>query len=268
MRGSCGRVFAEAAIRESQYVKVKEHFDRKADNYYEHVYLSGKNNHHVHNQQVRRTYFRDLICEHQVRQDSLGLDIGAGPGSITIDLAQGGFETYAIDLSFHMLLNNRKNAGNDVKLAQCSAESLCYQDGAFDLVTAAGVLEYVEDDSRVLSEILRVLKPGGTLIISVPVKESVVSSQIRKIFVSLVFKMEIDRFHHKHYIPRRFLEKVETAGYRLESSISHHFVFFPLDYLAPNLSIYFDNILTRLFSRNRTIGRFGKTYIVSVMKPG
>jgi ubiquinone/menaquinone biosynthesis C-methylase UbiE len=248
-------------------VKVREHFDEKADSYYEHVYLSGKKNHHVHNQQVRREYFRGLIYEHQARQNGLGLDIGAGPGSITIVLAQGGFDTYAVDLSFRMLRNNRKYAGNDAKLAQCSAESLSYKNGAFDIVTAAGVLEYVDDDNKALGEILRVLKPGGTLIISVPIKESALSAHARKFLVRLLFKKDIAPFHHKHYTPERFREKVEKAGYRLETSTSHHFVFFPLDYLVPNLSVRFDYILTRLFAKSSALGRFGKTYIVSARKP-
>ena len=249
-------------------MKVREHFDEKADSYFEHVYLSGKKNHHVHNQQVRRTYIRGLIGELRVQQDGLGLDIGSGPGSIAMYLAQAGFDTCAIDLSFRMLLNNRKYAGNGVKLAQCSAESLCYEDEAFDVVTAAGVLEYVEDDSKVLGEILRVLRPGGTMIISVPIGESAVSAHVRRILFRLLFNKEVDPFHHKHYTREEFREKVDEAGFRHESNISHHFVFFPFDYLVPGLSVRFDYSLTRLFGKSSTLGRFGKTYIVSAIKPG
>jgi ubiquinone/menaquinone biosynthesis C-methylase UbiE len=77
-----------------------------------------------------------------------------------------------------MLINNRQNTGSFVKQSQCSADAICYKDNSFDVVTAAGVLEYVANDQRMLGEIMRVLKPGGMLIISVPTK-FVISTSVR-----------------------------------------------------------------------------------------
>ncbi len=46
--------------------------------------------------------------------------------------------------------------------------ALPFATGAFDLVTAFDVIEHVEDDARVFGELIRVLKPEGRLVFSVP----------------------------------------------------------------------------------------------------
>src|ERR1700730_8400269 len=51
---------------------------------------------------------------------------------------------------------------------QGGAESLPFEDGSFDLVTALDVLEHLDDDALALREIGRVLRPGGCLLMSVP----------------------------------------------------------------------------------------------------
>ena len=49
-----------------------------------------------------------------------------------------------------------------------SAEQIPFRDQGFDLVLCTQMLEYAPDPGRVLSEIHRVLKPGGRLLLSVP----------------------------------------------------------------------------------------------------
>lgn len=51
------------------------------------------------------------------------------------------------------------------------AQQLSYADASFDLVTHTEVLEHVPDDARALAELLRVLRPGGTMIFTVPMHE-------------------------------------------------------------------------------------------------
>ena len=242
---------------------VQEHFDAKANDYYQHVYLSGKRNCHVHNQQVRRTYFRALLPNQPARATGRALDIGCGPGSITKDLSENGWDTHCVDISLNMLRNARLITGDSVQHIQCSVESLCFRENAFDLVTAAGVLEYVPNDANSLKEIFRVLKPGGTLVISVPIK-SVISTTLKQ---RMTLGKKVDRFHHKSYTPNTFLNAIRDTGFTLRKIISHHFVLFPIDFLFPQLSIALDLRLTRLMNMHSFFRRFGRTLIVCATKP-
>jgi SAM-dependent methyltransferase len=73
--------------------------------------------------------------------------------------------THFIDISSPVVaqLNAR---GGVASAGEVSA--LPFRDGAFDLVGAFDVIEHIEDDRRVFSELSRVLKSGGALVLSVP----------------------------------------------------------------------------------------------------
>jgi demethylmenaquinone methyltransferase/2-methoxy-6-polyprenyl-1,4-benzoquinol methylase len=60
-----------------------------------------------------------------------------------------------------------QNAGLDPHLQQADVMSLPYEDQSFDVVMAAHVLEHLPDPQRALSEMIRVLKPGGMVFICV-----------------------------------------------------------------------------------------------------
>ena len=54
---------------------------------------------------------------------------------------------------------------------QFNIENIPFSDSSFDLVFASHVLEYVENDTQAISEIKRVLRPGGIAMLPVPVKQ-------------------------------------------------------------------------------------------------
>jgi SAM-dependent methyltransferase len=94
------------------------------------------------------------------------LDLGCGLGGFLPSLQQLGFETIAADMDRDSL-----RYCHDRGFLQCS-EIDCYQlpfpDCSFDWVTMFDVIEHIEDDTRVLREVKRILKPGGKAMISVP----------------------------------------------------------------------------------------------------
>ena len=57
------------------------------------------------------------------------------------------------------------------RLCAADATALPYADARFDLVIANHVLEHIEDDWAALAEIRRVLRPGGSAILQVPVAQ-------------------------------------------------------------------------------------------------
>jgi SAM-dependent methyltransferase len=77
--------------------------------------------------------------------------------------------THFLDLSPPVI--DRLNADGGLARAGEITE-LPFEDDHFDLVAAFDVIEHVEDDARVFSELTRVLKPGGRLIFSVPLHPS------------------------------------------------------------------------------------------------
>jgi len=73
--------------------------------------------------------------------------------------------TQFIDISAPALAKLHER-GARVTLAQVS--SLPFADGTFDLVCALDIIEHVEDEDGPLSELSRVVKPGGVLLVSTP----------------------------------------------------------------------------------------------------
>lgn len=61
-----------------------------------------------------------------------------------------------------------QNVAGDIDHLICPGESLGVADGSFDLILLLDVLEHVPDPSFVLHELRRLLRPEGTLIVSVP----------------------------------------------------------------------------------------------------
>ena len=96
------------------------------------------------------------------------LDVGCGAGALLADLHQKGAKVTGLDASAEMLNLARSRLGPDIDLHHADlCEKLPFADGAFDMVTASLVLHYLEDWSGPLSEVRRVLAPGGRLIASV-----------------------------------------------------------------------------------------------------
>jgi arsenite methyltransferase len=94
------------------------------------------------------------------------IDIGCGPGYLTRDLAAGAGESgsvLGIDQSESMLEIARARCEGmpGVRFEQANAVELPAENESFDLVVSTQVMEYVEDIDRALSEIARVLRPGG-----------------------------------------------------------------------------------------------------------
>ena len=107
------------------------------------------------------------------------LDIGAGAGRHAFEALRRGATTVACDLDAAELSPCRDTmeamaAAGEVPpgargdVVGGSALRLPFAGGAFDRVVAAEVLEHIDDDLAALGELWRVLRPGGTLAVTVP----------------------------------------------------------------------------------------------------
>ncbi|WP_182376861.1 class I SAM-dependent methyltransferase [Nocardioides sp. WS12] len=96
------------------------------------------------------------------------LDAGCGSGPLTAALRDRGAVVTGFDASAAMVELARQRLGDDADLhVACLGEPLPFADGEYDDVVASLVLHYLEDWTGALSELRRVLKPGGRLLVSV-----------------------------------------------------------------------------------------------------
>ncbi len=99
------------------------------------------------------------------------LEIGAGTGFFSLNLRQAGVlsEVSVSDISPGMVeaaQANGRRLGFEVEGRVGDAEHLPYDDGSFDLVLGHAVIHHIPDVELALRECLRVLRPGGRLVIA------------------------------------------------------------------------------------------------------
>lgn len=98
------------------------------------------------------------------------LDICTGTGGVALDIARkSGGLVVGVDLSENMQSAAHRNVNkagmaDKVSIVGGRAESLSFKDGCVDGLCFTYLLRYVEDPSYTLVEMVRVLKPGGTLV--------------------------------------------------------------------------------------------------------
>ncbi|MEC4019740.1 class I SAM-dependent methyltransferase [Streptomyces sp. H27-D2] len=94
------------------------------------------------------------------------LEIGAGAAQCSRWLAAQGARPVALDLS-HRQLQHALRIGADFPVVQADAGVLPFADASFDLACSAyGAVPFVADPVHVMSEVFRVLRPGGRWIFS------------------------------------------------------------------------------------------------------
>jgi SAM-dependent methyltransferase len=94
------------------------------------------------------------------------LDLGCGDGRLTSELEAT--ELTAADVSPVALARAARRLP-DARIVELEPDAaLPFDDGSFDLVLCAETIEHVRDVQLLLSEIRRVLRPGGTLALTTP----------------------------------------------------------------------------------------------------
>jgi arsenite methyltransferase len=107
-----------------------------------------------------------------IPEGGIALDVGSGPGSVTASLARAaGPEGLAlgVDISEPMLTRAvRAEAGPQVGFLRADAQRLPLRDQSVDAVVSIAVLQLIPDPKAALSEMARVLRPGGRLAVMIP----------------------------------------------------------------------------------------------------
>ena len=144
------------------------------------------------------------------------LDVGCGTGANLKMLSQFG-DAEGVDISQDAVDFCRERGLTQVKLG--AAESLPYDAGTFDLVTALDVVEHLDDDMGGLKEMRRVLRPDGRILLFVPtfmwlwgVQDEVSHhrrryrlSQLRRVVTQAGFTVERTTYANIFFLPPIFL---------------------------------------------------------------
>jgi SAM-dependent methyltransferase len=101
--------------------------------------------------------------------DGVFLDVGCGPGWLCVHVGSGKPQVDAIglDTSEQMVAHARRNKGPrlNVTIRKMDAMDIKFPEATFDVAAAVQSAHHWEDTNRVLSEVHRVLKPGGRFLI-------------------------------------------------------------------------------------------------------
>ncbi len=160
----------------------------------------------------------NLLCP---QESEVILEVGCGAGHVLQKIPVG--KLYGIDISSKMISLATRRLGERANLKKGSAERIEYPDQFFDKIICTEVLEHTLDPSVVLREIQRVVKPGGTVILSIP-NEAVID-RAKQFFVKTgIFKLflknipEINEWHRHDFnlqllrtMTRGVLEEVEVV---------------------------------------------------------
>ncbi len=111
---------------------------------------------------------RSDFLESELRSGDRVLDLGCGDGRFTTMIDAAGGQVVGMDVAEAALGRaRRQHPGLEFQLAPIDGP-LPAADGSFDLLWASEVIEHVADTARWLSEVRRVLSPGGRVLLTTP----------------------------------------------------------------------------------------------------
>lgn len=112
------------------------------------------------------------------------LDVGCGAGQLAIPAARAGADVTGIDIATNLVEQARARArpeGLQVRFDEGDAEMLPYEDSSFDLVVSLIGAMFAPRPERVASELLRVCRPGGRIVMGNWTPEGFIGQMFRTI---------------------------------------------------------------------------------------
>jgi SAM-dependent methyltransferase len=161
-----------------------------------------------------------------IRPGDQVLDLGCGGGRHAFEVFRRGGHVVALDRSAKdlaavdamfqaMAAAGEVPPGTVARVVEGDALQLPFDDATFDTVIAAEILEHIPEDTAAMAEIARVVKPGGTVAVSVPrwLPERVCWALSDEYH-------EVEGGHVRIYGRGQLVGRLEAAG--LQLSGSHH----------------------------------------------
>lgn len=152
-----------------------------------------------------------LLHALKLEKDSRILDIGVGTGIFSINLVKRGATVVGIDPSDEMLSIAKQRGINEV--VKASGEKLPFADNQFDIVLAFTSLEFSHDPKGFISEMYRVCKPQGQIVVAVLTKWSMygIARSISRFFRKSIF--EKAKFYTYSSLKKLLMPYVDNIDY-------------------------------------------------------
>jgi 2-polyprenyl-6-hydroxyphenyl methylase/3-demethylubiquinone-9 3-methyltransferase len=155
---------------------------------------------------------RRFLLEH-VQPGMRVLDVGCGEGVFAAELARAGAQVVGIDAAEEPLRRARaRHPELDLRLVDGEGD-WPLPDAGFDAVWAGEVIEHVADTAAWLSEVRRVLRSGGALLLSTPAVGRL--TLLRMALSRRAFEVRFDPRgeHLRHYAPGTLRGLLEDFGF-------------------------------------------------------
>ena len=156
------------------------------------------------------------------------LDLGCGGGRHAFEAYRRGANVVALDRSVEdltqvdemfraMATEGHVPDGASARVVEGDALRLPFDDDTFDIVIAAEILEHIPDDTAAMAEVARVVRPGGTVAVSVPrwLPERVCWA------LSDAYH-EVDGGHVRIYAKSQLVRRLEATGLRVAATHYAH----------------------------------------------
>ncbi|HEX5449789.1 MAG TPA: class I SAM-dependent methyltransferase [Gaiellaceae bacterium] len=102
----------------------------------------------------------------ELRGDERALDVGTGTGALAYALATRVASVVGVDSDAAMIERARLNAPDNVEMVIADGEHLQFESFSFDLAVTARTLHHTARPELLVAELVRVTKPGGTLLVA------------------------------------------------------------------------------------------------------
>lgn len=139
------------------------------------------------------------------------LDLGGGTGRVSAALAPHAAHTFIADLSMPMLRQAHSKA--IAHLINTSSNHLPFADDRFDAIVVVDALHHFSHQQQVIAELVRILKPGGRLVIEEP--------NIHQFGVKLVALAEKIALMGSHFHTPEQIHAMLTPFRNISASIVH-----------------------------------------------
>jgi SAM-dependent methyltransferase len=250
-------------MSESTQKKIERRFDRESLSWREIYRRSGRNPFVYPDKQYRKRYVLEMLGAGSGRL----LDLGCGAGEFFRDLQHSGYTVVGMDFSAEMVRLAAAAGDGDACVVRADALRLPFPPRSFRAMIAVGLLEYLPEDAGPLADILRIMEPGGTVVVTLRNKRCLERRLWNAYTRCGWMRRKPTSFFREHDV-EEFTSLARRIGF---SDFSHRYCHFyplpwPLSKVVPPVNNLLGHFWDRLFSRVR-IPWLGSTLLVRFRVP-